>query len=48
MIPNSGVAAACGLSDKRAYVDAILALLKTDRPEAGMIRRAVMDCFGLK
>ena len=47
MIPNSGVAAACGLKDKRAYVDAILALLKTSRPEADMIRRAVRECFGL-
>lgn len=48
MIPNSGVAAACGLGDKRAYVDTILSLLKTNRREADMIRRAVMDCFGLK
>lgn len=47
MIPNSGVAAACGLKDKRAYVDAILSLLHTSRPEAEMIRKAVRDCFGL-
>jgi hypothetical protein len=47
MLPCSGVASACGLADKRAYIDTILALLKSTRPEADMIRKAVMDCFGL-
>ncbi len=48
MVPRSNVGDLCGLpGSKDAYVQAILAILKTDRPEAATIRRAIMTCFGV-
>jgi hypothetical protein len=48
MVPNSGVSALCGLSgSKDAYVQSILAILKTESPDAAKIRSAIIACFGL-
>ncbi len=50
MLSESHVARACGLrsDDKRDYIRAILNILKDNRNEAGRIRRAVYNCFGLE
>lgn len=49
MVPNSNVGSLCGLSgNKDAYIQAIISILKSDRPEASLIRDAIMRCFGLE
>jgi len=47
MIAETGVARLCGLrdNDKRAYVGAVLDLLRTERPEAEAVRQAIRDTF---
>ncbi|MDE6126291.1 MAG: DUF4435 domain-containing protein [Muribaculaceae bacterium] len=48
MVPGSNVANLCGLNgSKRAYIDTILAILRSDRPQAARIRGAIIRCFGL-
>ncbi len=47
MLPGSNVACLCGLRDKKEYVDEIIRILRTDRPEAHRIRKAITQCFGL-
>ncbi|MDE6527512.1 MAG: DUF4435 domain-containing protein, partial [Muribaculaceae bacterium] len=47
MVPRSNVGQLCGLSgSKDAYVQAVLAVLKSDGPEAHAIRSAITRCFG--
>ena len=48
MIPLSNVASLCGLRGKDDYVRAIIAILREDGEPAQRIRKAVMDCFGIK
>lgn len=48
MVPRSNIGQLCGLpGNKEAYVQAVLAVLKSDGPEAVAIRDAIKDCFGL-
>lgn len=48
MVPGSNVANLCGLNgSKRAYIDTILAILRSDKPQAARIRTAIIRCFGL-
>lgn len=48
MLPNSNVAGLCGLKSKEEYIDTILKILHTDRPEAQRIRNAVRRCFNIE
>lgn len=46
MLPASNVAGLCGLSQSRgAYVDAIIAILQTESPQADQIRHAISSAF---
>ncbi len=48
MVPRSNVNGLCGLSgSKDAYVQAIIAILKTDTSDADRIREAIIRCFGI-
>ncbi len=48
MVPGSNVANLCGLNgSKRAYIDTILTILRTNAPQAHRIRSAIIRCFGL-
>ncbi len=48
MVPGSNVANLCGLSgSKRAYIDTILAILRSNSDQASRIRAAITRCFGL-
>ena len=48
MVPGSNVANLCGLNgSKRAYIDTILTILRTNAPQATRIRSAIIHCFGL-
>ena len=47
MLTNSNVAALCGLRNKEQYLAAILSILKTDSPEAMMIRSAIKEKLGV-
>lgn len=47
MLPDSNVAALLGLPDKKAYIHAVLAILKAGGAEAEAIRTAIKSCFGL-
>ena len=48
MVPRSNVGQLCGLpGSKDAYVQCVLAVLKSDRDEAEAIRKAIVMCFGL-
>ncbi len=48
MVPGSNVANLCGLNgSKRAYIDTILAILRSNVPQAARIRAAIIRCFGL-
>ncbi len=50
MLSESHVARACGLrrDDKDAYIRAILSILKEDKSDAGTIREAIRQTFGLE
>lgn len=48
MIPGSNVAALCGLNNKDEYINAVIGLLKGERPEGDEIRKAVKRCFGIE
>lgn len=48
MLPASNVAGLCGLKSKEEYIDTILKILRTDRPEAQRIRNAVRRCFNIE
>lgn len=48
MVPRSNVSQLCGLNgSKDAYVQAVLAILKSRTPEAKVVRSAIRSCFGL-
>ena len=47
MIPSSNVSSLCGLTNKEAYIRAIINILKENGKDAQRIRRAVIKCFGL-
>ncbi|MBR5332867.1 MAG: DUF4435 domain-containing protein [Muribaculaceae bacterium] len=47
MIPSSNVSNLCGLTNKEAYIRAIINILKENGKDAQRIRRAVIKCFGL-
>ncbi len=47
MIPSSNVAGLCGLSNKEAYVQAIINILRHNGDPAARIRKAIIDCFGI-
>lgn len=48
MVPGSNVANLCGLNgSKRAYIDTILTILRSNTAQAERIRRAITSCFGL-
>lgn len=47
MLTNSNVSALCGLRNKEQYLSAILTILKTDSPEANMIRSAIKEKLGV-
>ncbi|MCM1071362.1 MAG: DUF4435 domain-containing protein [[Clostridium] fimetarium] len=48
MVPGSNVANLCGLNgSKRAYIDTILTILRSNTSQAERIRRAITRCFGL-
>ncbi|MDO4512205.1 MAG: DUF4435 domain-containing protein [Bacteroidales bacterium] len=47
MLPDCGVAALLGLADKKAYIHAVLSILKSGAPEAESIRSAIKACFNL-
>ncbi len=49
MVPGSNVATLCGLNgSKKAYLDTILTILRTNAPQAHRIRNAIIRCFGLE
>lgn len=48
MIPGSNVAALCGLSNKNAYVQEIINILKENGSGARRIRKAITRCFGIE
>ncbi len=47
MINNSNVAGLCGLKNKEQYLSTILNILKSNSPEAGVIRSTIAGTFGL-
>lgn len=49
MVPRSNVGQLCGLAgSKEAYVQNVLAILKSDSPEADAVRLAITECFGVE
>ncbi len=45
MLTNCNIAQMCGFRNKDAYIDGVIALLRTKTPEAETIRRAVRRCL---
>lgn len=47
MLPDCGVASLVGLPDKKAYIQAVLGILKSGGADAEAIRSTIKSCFGL-
>ncbi len=47
MLPGSNVAGLCGLTNKNAYIQEVINILKENGRDAERVRRAVMNCFGI-
>jgi len=47
MLPSSNVAGLCGLSNKEAYIQAIINILRLNGQPAARIRKAIIKCFGI-
>ncbi len=47
MLPDCNVASLLGLPDKKAYIQAVLGILKSGGPDAEAIRSTIKSCFGL-
>ena len=48
MIPGSNVAGLCGLTNKNAYIQDVIDILKVNGPDADRIRKAITRCFGIE
>lgn len=48
MLPDCNVAGLLGLEDKKAYINAVLNILKSGGPDAEAIRTTIKACFGLQ
>lgn len=46
MLPQSRLCSICGISNKESYLNLILSILKENKEDADMIRRAIKDCLG--
>lgn len=47
MLPSSNVAGLCGLSNKEAYIQTIINILRHNGQPAMRIRKAIIECFGI-
>lgn len=47
MIPGSNVAGLCGLSNKEAYINRVIDILRREGKGAERIRKAIITCFGI-
>lgn len=47
MIPGSNVAGLCGLSNKEAYINRVIDILRHEGKGAERIRKAIITCFGI-
>ncbi|MDE6464867.1 MAG: DUF4435 domain-containing protein, partial [Muribaculaceae bacterium] len=47
MLSNCNVAQLCGFKNKDAYIDGVIALLRTKSPEAETVRKAVRRCLNV-
>ncbi|MDD2961197.1 MAG: DUF4435 domain-containing protein [Muribaculaceae bacterium] len=48
MVPDSNVAQLCGLTNKDEYIHYLLNILKEDKNDAAIIRRAIKRCFSIE
>lgn len=48
MLPGSNVAGLCGLTNKNAYIEDVINILKENGPDAEYIRKAIIRCFGIE
>ncbi|MCM1503742.1 MAG: DUF4435 domain-containing protein [Muribaculum sp.] len=47
MLSGSNVASLCGLTNKNAYIEEVINILKDNGPDAERIRKAITKCFGI-